>query len=307
MKTFCLLVTVVLTLSSCLETVIDLELPPHEPKLVVNSSNFVGQHFKVYVSHSLDPLSTSNFEFYSDATVTLFENGLVIDTLEFIDTSSFYQSNVMVEETKTYALQVNHPNYPVLNTKQISSPMTANIKSATHFGTPISGGSNSYIEFQFDDSSEPNYYMLKLKAFSSYEGELGEIITDSYAIGFSSSDPSLENGTLGFEDDFENFKVLFDDQLFNGQTKSIELTYENFFSEYEDDYKIDSIKLVFSTIDYDFFNYHSSRILQNNTEGGAIFGTEPVNVYNSFMKADGTISAYGLFSVNSKDTYLIIP
>ena len=88
------LISIVLLLSSCedMQTVIDLELPPHQSKLVVNSSNQVDDKFKVYVSHSLDPLSNEDFEFHSDATVVLFENQIAIDTLTFIDSSRFYKS-----------------------------------------------------------------------------------------------------------------------------------------------------------------------------------------------------------------------
>ena len=45
------IISLVLLLSSCedMQTVIDLELPPHQSKLVVNSSNKVDDKFKVYV------------------------------------------------------------------------------------------------------------------------------------------------------------------------------------------------------------------------------------------------------------------
>ena len=65
MKRFFYLVIIVILLVSCdnLQTVIDVDLPPHEPKLVVNSVNQVGKKWKAYVSVSQTPLSNNDFVF----------------------------------------------------------------------------------------------------------------------------------------------------------------------------------------------------------------------------------------------------
>ncbi len=308
------LISVVLLFTSCedMQTVIDLELPPHQSKLVVNSSNKIDDKFKVYVSHSLDPLSSESFEFHSDAVVTLFENEIYIDSLTYIDSSKLYKSNVVAEFDKSYSLRVFHADYPLLNSKPLSAPSITEIKSVNHTTTSTSGNVTSFIEIEFDDDvSEENFYLLKLVSYTHYLNENEEPQVVSSPIYFESSDPSLSNGSAGFDEEYGR-NVMFNDQLFNGQTKRIELSYENYYY-YEDDLefgvgtesKIDSIKVSLSTLDYDYYTYHSSRISQNNTAGGAIFGSEPVNVYNSFTNDDGSENGYGLFSIISKDTFMI--
>lgn len=304
--------SIILLLASCddLQTVIDIDLPPHESKLVINSSNQLGKPFRAYVSHSIDPLSNDNFEFYSDASVVLFENDILIDTLVFVDSAYFYHSTVFVERNKTYAIKANHASHSVVKSKNISAPDPIEINTATLITSSSPNGVNS-LEFSFNDPIGANYYLLKLKAFFSYEDFDGEIQTDSYGLGFDSSDPSINNGSFEFDDEFSAKKVLFDDVLFNGQTKSLQLDFNSFFGYNDDvdrdDSKMDSISVVLYSVDYDYFQYHKTRIQQKQTGGGAIFGTEPVNVYNSFDNDDGSIPAYGLFSIHSRDTLILKP
>lgn len=311
MKKLISIFSIILFLASCddLQTVIDIDLPPHESKLVINSSNQFGKPFRAYISHSIDPLSNDNFEFYSNASVTLFENDMLIDTLSFIDSSYFYQSNVSVDINKTYAIEVNHPSHLLIKSKNISAPDPVEISTASNLTSSSADGVNS-LEFSFNDPIGPNYYLLKLKAFFSYENFDGQIQSDSYGLGFDSSDPSISNGSFEFDDEFSAKKVLFDDVLFNGETKRLQLEYISF--GYYDDVvregsKIDSISIILCSVDYDFYQYHKTRIQQKQTGGGAIFGTEPVNVYNSFDNDYGSIPAYGLFSIISKDTLVLKP
>lgn len=312
MKKLSLFFGLAILMTSCdkMQTVIDIDLPPHDSKLVINSSNQLGKPFKVYISHSLDPLSNDHFEFYSDASVILFSNNVAIDTLVYIDSSYVYQSDVKAQMSTSYSLQANHPKHSIVNSKSISAPMPVEILSAIHSISAAQSVNLNSIEFAFDDPIGSNYYLLKLKAFYSYENDLSETITESYGLSFDSSDPSISNGSFEFDGEFSSKKVLFDDVLFDGQTKQLKLDYET-YSHYDQDFredsKIDSISVMLFSVDYDYFQYHKTRILQNKTGGGAIFGTEPVNVYNSFANDDGTISAYGLFSMYSLDTMIVKP
>lgn len=313
MKYLTSLISLVLLLSSCedMQTVIDLELPPHQSKLVVNSSNKVDDKFNVYVSHSLDPLSNEDFEFHSDAIVILFENQMIIDTLSFIDSSRFYKSNVRVELDKSYSIQVYHTDYPLLNSKSLNAPPVTEIESVNHTITSTSGNVTSFIEIEFDDNIlEENFYLIKLVSYTHYLNENGDPQVVSSPIYFESSDPSLTNGSNDFDEQYGR-KVIFNDLLFNGQTKRIELSYDNYYYEEDLEFgakpesKIDSIKVNLSTLDYDYYTYHTTNRLQNNTSGAAIFGSEPVNVYNSFTNDDGSEDGYGLFSIISKDTFML--
>ncbi|MGC6470423.1 MAG: DUF4249 domain-containing protein [Flavobacteriales bacterium] len=308
MKKLSIVFCSVILLISCdkMQTVIDIDLPPHESKLVVNSSNNLASPFKVYVSHSIDPLSNDDFQFYSDASVILYQNSSAVDTLTFVDSSYFYISDISPQQGENYKFIISHPKHNTLNTKSLIAPNAIEIKNVSHTTSNVSGGSQiSYIRFDIDDPIESNYYLLRLRAYYSYNTENGSSQVDKESLGFDSTDPSLTNGTQDYDDSYSN-KILFDDQLFNGQTKSFELSYENYNEFYDvEDSKIDSIQINLHSVSYDYFEYHKSRVQQNDTQGGAIFGSEPVNVFNSFVNDDGTIQGYGLYSINSKDTFMI--
>jgi hypothetical protein len=308
MKNITYLYIAFLILNSCenMQTVIDLELPPHESKLVINSSNLIGSPFKVFVSHSIDPLSNQKFEFYSDAQVVLYQNLQAIDTLVFVDSLGCYRSHQIPQQGTAYALSVSHHKHKTVKSKSILAPNVIEITTVTHTKPDVNETNISNIEFCISDPIEANFYLLKLSAYYSFINENGQKMVENQSLYYNTSDPSITNGIQEFDETYSN-SVLFDDQLFNGQKKSFELSYENYYQNDDtDSLKMDSIKISLHSLDYDYFNYHQSRILQNNTEGGAIFGSEPVNVYNSYTNEDGTEDAYGLFSIVSKDTFMIV-
>ena len=82
MKRLFYYITILVSFISCedLQTVVDVNPPPHEPKLVVNSVNEVGEKWKAYVSVSQVPLSNNDFVL-SDATILLLDNENVVDSL----------------------------------------------------------------------------------------------------------------------------------------------------------------------------------------------------------------------------------
>ena len=66
-----------LLIISCseMETVIDLEIPAHEPVLVLNGILDTDSSIKVSVSHSAGAFANANPSFIDDADALLFENG----------------------------------------------------------------------------------------------------------------------------------------------------------------------------------------------------------------------------------------
>ena len=67
---------IIVTFFSCenMETVVDLDVPPHSPVLVVNGILDTDTNTKIFVSHSVDAFSNLNPSFISDASVRLYKN-----------------------------------------------------------------------------------------------------------------------------------------------------------------------------------------------------------------------------------------
>ena len=275
-------------LISCdnLQTVIEVDLPEHEPKLVVNSINQVGQKWKAYVSVSQAPLSNSDFVFLTDATVLIMDGDNVVDTLKYIESEFCYKSDVIVQQGADFQIRVSHPMYETVSAGLYSFEKIK-IKSVDDIQSASNGYGN--LRFSFDDPAQTdNFYMISIDYYSkSSDGE-------SYSLYIESDDPSIVEGY------YADSKLLFDDKLFNGSTKEFNLLIDEYFSQSED-----SIFLNLWSVDYAFYQYQSSLIIQSYSGDNPIFSAEPVNVYNSFLDENGLINGYGIFAVSDLDSVMI--
>ena len=298
MKRFFYSIIIVISFVSCenLQTVIDVDLPAHESKLVVNSVNEVGEKWKAYVSLSQAPLSTSDFVFLNDALVILIDGETILDTLTYNDPKNRYESSLIVQEGTNFEIQVSHSKYNTINAtlfpfQKVLLKSIEELKNITSETTSL--------KFTIDDPQPTNYYMINLKAYYSQDSfDTTDILEDYYSeidkIYFDSDDPSLNQGQ------FSRGKVLFEDKLFSGTTKEFNLLFDSYVST-----KADSILLNLWSVDYAFYSYFTTKIIQSNTGNNPIFNSEPVNVYNSFLDVDSEIQGYGIFAVSSRDSVII--
>ena len=310
-----------------METVIDLDIPSHEPVLVLNSILETDTNVKVVVSHSVGAFSTAIPSFINDASVLLYKNNQLIDSLlldlsnlvyvNYIDNQNvdslamyYYKSDYKAEKNENYRIEVNHSDYnPISAETYIPDDISLyNIDIDTTSSKEKIG-----FNFSFDDnSSQQNYYRLKL--FSSctkiFENEYGddEELNFRGATNFMSNDPSFPSG-IPFEGyTFQGNNVLFTDALFNGQQKTFTLDissgkivgYETEdgtnFVDYAD---CDTIIIQFSTFSNDTYSYYSS--LGDHSEKGElnIFGGEVIPVYSNVENGLGV-----LISTNAQQIYL---
>lgn len=298
MKKLLYSIIIVISFVSCenMQTVIDVDLPPHEPKLVVNSVNEVGEKWKAYVSVSQAPLSTTKFVFLSDAKVLLMDNQNVVDTLNYNASKNRYESDLIVQQGTNLDIRVSHPMYNTLDAslypfQKVMLKSVGELQSVTN--------DNTSLKFTIDDPQSANYYMINLKAYYSQDDVDTSDIWDNYysekeKIYFDSDDPSLNQGQ------FSRGKVLFDDKLFDGTTKEFSIFFNSYYA-----IDADSILLNLWSVDYAFYNYFTTKITQSNTGDNPIFNSEPVNVYNSFLDGNDEIQGYGVFAVSSRDSVII--
>lgn len=294
-------------LNSCdnMSLTVDLDLPLHDSQLVVNAILKGGEDLsKVYVSHSLDPVSLNQYTQIDDAAVVLKENNTIIDDLTYqqdpsseLENTFCYVTEVLLQENKSYKIEVSHANYPTA-TAQEKIPASVNIQSV------VLGPLSSYKQtcnFTINDPAGiDNYYLLRLK-FKEKEMIWGEDPNKWYGLSYESNEPSFEGNDL-FDDGTQGRKVLFNDQLFDGTNKtfSLNIIYDFEFEEeiyYLEYAEIDSIKVILYSVSEAYYNYHQSKRLQNQSDGSAILGTEPVVVYNNIQ------NGFGIFASKSKDEF----
>ena len=304
-------------LFSCedMETVVNLDIPPHTPVLVLNSIIDTDSEVRVLVSHSVGAFEQIIPSCITDAEVLLFENNQFVDTLmvDLINTDSvyyfntlgenqilmnYYTSDIIPNSGSTYSVEVNHPNYESItaSTYVPEDVIIYNIQIDT-----VTDDEKIGFSFSFnDDGIQHNSYRLKL--FSSCiktwidDGDTVEYPLPSGWMMMMSNDPSFPEG-IPFEGyTFEGSQVVFTDDLFNGQEKNISIDVESEDFRYSD---CDTVTIQFSTFSDDTYSYYNS--LGDHSEKGelGLFGGEVIPVYSNVENGLGV-----LISVNAQNIQL---
>ena len=313
MKKIILSILVSFLLFSCenMETVVNLDIPPHEPVLVLNGIIDTDTTIKVLVSHSVGAFEQIIPSCITDAEVLLFENNQFLDTLliDLVNTDSvklytdlgenqilmnYYKSDIILNSGSTYKIVVNHPNYhSITATTYIPEDIIVyNIQIDT-----VTDPENIGFSFSFHDNGiQQNYYRLKL--FSSCTKtwiDYGDTVEYGYSgrTIMMSNDPSFPGGVPFDGYTFTGDQVVFTDDLFNGQEKNISIDIEERWID------CDTVTIQFSTFSDDTYSYYNS--LGDHSDKGelGLFGGEVIPVYSNVENGLGV-----LISVNAQNIQL---
>jgi len=292
-----------------METVIDLDIPPHESVLVLNGLLDTDTNARVVVSHSVGAFSNAVPSFINNANVLLYKDNQFIDSLlpdltnliyvKYYDDYNadslpmyYYTSSHIPDKDATYRVEVKHSDYTSISAETyIPDDITLyNIDVDT-----ISNLEKIGFTFSFDDNAnQQNYYQLRLYGSCEKNYEKDDEWDRGYLV-MMSNDPSFP-GDIPWEGyTFIGDEVIFTDDLFNGQSKTITLDVEAKF-EYAD---CDTIIIEFSTFSDDTYSYYNS--LGDHSEKGelGIFGGEVIPVYSNVENGLGV-----LISTNAQQLYL---
>jgi len=312
-------IALLLTIFSCgeIETVIDLEIPTHDPVLVLNGRLDTDTNIQILVSKSVGAFDIASPSMINDADVLLFENNQFIDSLELDlnntiypyindgnwNTSTtiamnYYKTNYIPIKDKTYMIEVSHPDY---NSIYATTYIPEDIILYNISIDSISNSDNINFQFSFNDNiDQNNFYALSLNVSCSkvHEDYWGYVDDYDYRgqVEMNSNDPSFPINEILSGYTFSGEKVVFNDALFNGQQKniSIDVLTEDF--KYS---KCDTIKFEFSTFSDDAYRYYNSLSEQREKGDLDIFGGEVVPVYTNVTNGLGI-----LISKNAQEVYI---
>ena len=277
--------------------IIEINVPSHEPVLVVNSLFTDGQRIRVHLSKT-----ASAFD-YSTPTV---ENGLVrlfcndeeIDTLIF--NNGYYYSDVVALRNEKYSLFVSAPEMDDVSSED-SIPEKTMIESYVHRDSIMMDDNNHpvmQLELEFTDEPGPDFYELS-------------VIADYYVAGFNyrhsvgfkySTDPVLvSTGLL----DYYAESIVFTDELFDGEQTSIKANYWIQTGEMPligEGPEYGYILFVsLRSISESYYNYIRKQIIyQYSLESNIFTGLpDPVHMYSNIT------GGYGIFAGYSSDNKTI--
>ena len=233
-----LLLAVVLAALPACETAVEVELPKHEPKLVVNGLFRADSLWAVELSHSVPagkedvPGKNLSEESIEEATVTITRNGTVVDTLrpqqeENRDDGVFRSATHRPEAGQTYTLHAHVPGYdPVEATSRVPAAVPFEAR------TGALGGERDDVTIRLSDpAGERNRYAFALQrryTQSYMDGDTSYTRSSVQQWPFESGDPVFVTGEFDCAVVSEGTpryrQVFFSDQSFGGQTREISMT-----------------------------------------------------------------------------------
>ncbi|MCK4661228.1 MAG: DUF4249 domain-containing protein [Bacteroidales bacterium] len=294
-KLYFILVLLII-LIACEKTVY-IDIPDKGRMITVNSLFNPDSLLKVSVSKSCY-IMNNDIQAIENATVEVYENGNLIETLAYLNNGLYKSTTQKPSSGNTYKIKVTVPDMGTVETKSYI-PLETNIISidtASVMRTDIDGYRYEQLEFRVkfkDDANTNNYYLLEPTQIGiyTYDDDYNDtIITDTtqYFMYVESNDPSIVEYLWGKG-------LLFNDNLFNGNTYEFVFSSEKYF------YDTTSIVINLKSISEDYFKYLATYYkhmdanwdpfmekisVYSNVEGG-------VGVFGGYSTATDTIVVYG--------------
>ena len=286
------LLSISLAYISC-EKVIPFDGDVNTPKLVINSIFQSDSSFKVHVSSSRSVIDTASFKNIDDAIVTIKDrNENIIETLNHVE-NGFYKGQTFPQENQNYILEVNHPNYAnITASDSLPSPIIINSVDTSTIIDPINGN-RLQIRMNFDDpENTQNYYLIETYSVNEYlvikNSDTTEYELDTTKQFMVLTDEVFQNGGSPWRE-----QGLFNDLLFNGQNKTLELEIPNdSWSGSEDgydwSYQTLTLRLYLHNITLSYYYYRTSLELFQNASGNPF--AQPVQVFSNVENGFGVFA-----------------
>ena len=309
-------------LSAC-ELAVEVDVPEHAPQLVAHGFFAPDSVWTVRLNRSTDITGAENARklAVTDATVSVSdEAGNFSASLAHMG-EGIYTAPPGAHPVPgaMYTLRAEAPGLPAVRAVSSIPAVTAGIDELERLDDPDDRfGREIYrLRVRIEDPPGTNYYKLELFRWSPVgeEDERGyrpiEDVPGSplvfQEISFASNETSFRHK------DYENFfdppdvsvddsyfqGVFFSDELFDGQTKSFEITaWESPFKTVESRYR-----LVLSVLSDDYFTYHHTALLQADTVedidiGAALLQTPPVHLHSNIEQGLGVFAGYAVHAFN---------
>ncbi|MBT0810548.1 DUF4249 domain-containing protein [Litoribacter ruber] len=273
--------------SSC-ERYLEVEMPNHSPRFVVNADLVPGTPVMVFVSQTRGILEESDFPPVRDANVEIIEEGQQAYPLVFQDfegkffhrLGGYGTQELELQAGKTYHVNVDGRFESISTT--VTIPQKVPIKSVE-----IRETSGDLVELilKFDDPQEINFYEISahFDGFQIYQYSPDHIdsVPHSGAV-------RLEPLSPAYQRDFQvgstyDSGVLIDDQLFNGNEATIEFSARLPFRSVID------LTVVLKNVTEDYYQYEVTRGLQRHTSNDPL--AQPVAIHNNVEGGRGIIKA----------------
>ncbi len=286
MKKFLILL---LIYSGC-ETIVDIDIPNDEPKLVLNSFFNPDSTLSISLFQSLGILETGEFKAIESATVSVFDaDGTKITDLT--DSGlGIYTSAFKPQIGEEYKIEASKSEFNTIEASDMIPVDSARISliELNLVEPSFEGEANGEydITFTIQDYEGIDFYEVQILERGVYEvdGERMEFINNRF---LESDDPVFD------EFNSSGIGLLFRDVLFNESESTITVNaYLNFQNNCDEIPECinEEFFLVVRKVSESYFKYNRTLRLQQDLEGNPF--AEPVSVFNNIKNGFGIFAGY---------------
>jgi hypothetical protein len=293
-------VTLLLFSAACTKE-IKVDIPEHQPALVISSNTVVNDTVRVQVSRSSSILKYKyNMDLnVPDATVVLYENDKELSKMNYDQQTHIYSSGTVAMDGKIYSIKVSAPGFASVEARSdVASAVTINsVKRYSKVRLDMNGRDQDEIRISFNDPATiGDFYIVSITPPPFQE--------DTFKNGYhysgcaNTTDASVEsiyNEGIDQNTCLSSDAIFFRDALFNGTSKELHLFIS---SEYllpvvgrNGDTLYPSVELYH--VPEAYFRYLKSYQFASENNGNPF--AEPTNVYSNVK------NGYGIFSIISAD------
>jgi hypothetical protein len=270
-----------LAFASC-ETVVNIDLPVHERKLVANSM-FSPDTLRVDISHSIGMLDNSDIAMLGNATVEIWKDGIYFVTLPNQGAGVYYLPGVYAQAGSTYTLKTTAPGFDgITASSTVPSAIPISAYSITDSVIVSNGYAEAELSITFNDpSGSANYYELELFSIDTFYNSTKQVNI------YPKND---ESSTV--ESIFTS--VLINDELINGNTFTVKVLFDSRELQYlAPPYGYGKMIARLKSVTPEYYLYAKTRHIQSYTGNNPF--AEPVRVHSNIEGGFGIFAAYNTF------------
>ena len=285
-------------LSSCsdLEQVVDIKLPQHKPRLVIECLFKPDESFHLLIFRSLNMVDTKRSVAIINAQVTLYENDIEIEKFSFNEELNGYFSQTKPISLKKYKIVVSAPDLDEV-TAESFIPEKVKIKDATTQSS-FRGATGSLSPFnsisgtlqvQFNDllNDENRFYAFKIESIDFFTTQTYSNTYHSVS-GLQSDYYPLETG----QDVVLVTNSLFKQQSFIARLDYLYTVFIN-SSNITDTYLKSFYKVYLLSVSQEYYEYFRKLDDHIANQTADFFSSgNPVNVYSNIQNGYGIFAGY---------------
>ncbi len=286
-----ILLALCFVLSSC-EKSLDVELPEHEPLLVVNSFFATDRAWEVHVSQSRDILDRGEIEVIEDAVVEIWQGSEMVTEVPYFNSGLYRNPLAQPTEPGEWKLKVSAPGFTTVEAVDTIPPAIP-IRSISTEKRQL--GSFSYevdFEINFDDPNDSdNFYRLEI---------FGHFSDGSYwDYGMQSNDPAIRQSNFENDGPFDTdnfvYRPLFNDVLFNGSDYTLDVTLDVWIGGAGQP-ELQFFRVYLHSVSEAYYNYIQTIRLQDRSRDNPF--AEPVFIFQNVENGLGIFAGYSSSEFN---------